>query len=46
MRALVQGYWVIENGLHGVFDMAFREDERRVRKDYMPENLAFCATRL
>ena len=27
----VRGHWGIENGLHWVLDMAFREDESRVR---------------
>ncbi len=30
----------IENGLHWVLDIAFREDESRVRKDHGPENFA------
>jgi predicted transposase YbfD/YdcC len=34
------GHWGIENGLHWVLDIAFREDERRVRQDHGPENLA------
>jgi predicted transposase YbfD/YdcC len=33
-------HWGIENGLHWVLDIAFREDESRVRKDHAPENLA------
>lgn len=36
----VRGHWGIENGLHWVLDIAFREDESRVRKDFAPENLA------
>jgi predicted transposase YbfD/YdcC len=36
----VRGHWGIENGLHWVLDIAFREDESRVRKDHAPENLA------
>jgi predicted transposase YbfD/YdcC len=36
----VRGHWSIENGLHWVLDIAFREDESRVRKDNAPENLA------
>ena len=35
-----RGHWGIENGLHWVLDIAFREDESRVRKDHAPENLA------
>jgi predicted transposase YbfD/YdcC len=36
----VRGHWGIENRLHWVLDIAFREDECRVRKDHAPENLA------
>ena len=36
----VRGHWSIENGLHWVLDVAFREDECRVRTDHAPENLA------
>lgn len=31
-------HWSIENNLHWVLDMAFREDERRARKDNSAEN--------
>jgi predicted transposase YbfD/YdcC len=33
-------HWHIENKLHWVLDVAFREDHCRVRKDYGPENFA------
>jgi predicted transposase YbfD/YdcC len=33
-------HWSIENGLHWVLDIAFREDESRVRKDHSPHNFA------
>jgi predicted transposase YbfD/YdcC len=36
----VRGHWGIENSLHWVLDIAFREDECRLRKDHGPENLA------
>lgn len=36
----VRAHWSIENELHWVLDVAFREDESRVRKDHAPQNLA------
>ena len=33
-------HWKIENQVHWVLDIAFREDQSRVRKDHGPENLA------
>jgi predicted transposase YbfD/YdcC len=33
-------HWDIENGLHWVLDVAFREDESRVRKGHGAQNLA------
>jgi len=35
-----QGHRRIENSLHWVLDVAFREDDCRVRKDHAPENLS------
>jgi len=35
----VRGHWSIKNNLHWVLDVAFREDDCRVRKDHGPENL-------
>ena len=35
-----RSHWGIENKLHWVLDMAFREDESRVRKGYGAENLS------
>lgn len=36
----VRSHWSIENELHWVLDIAFREDESRIRKDHGPENFA------
>ena len=36
----VRGHWGIENCVHWVLDVAFREDECRVRTDHAPQNLA------
>ena len=33
-----RNHWSIENSLHWVLNMAFREDESRARKDYSAEN--------
>lgn len=36
----VRAHWGVENSLHWVLDIAFREDESRIRKDNAPENFA------
>lgn len=36
----VRSHWGIENSLHWVLDIAFREDESRIRKGSGPENFA------
>ncbi len=38
--AAVRRHWGIENSLHWVLDVAFREDDSRTRKDNAPQNLA------
>jgi predicted transposase YbfD/YdcC len=37
---LIRNHWAIENGQHWVLDMAFNEDQSRVRKDHGDQNLA------
>jgi predicted transposase YbfD/YdcC len=37
----VRGHWSIENNLHWVLDVSYREDENRSRKDHSAENLAW-----
>lgn len=36
----VRGHWSIENSLHWVLDVTFREDESRIRKDNGPDNFS------
>ena len=36
----VRGHWGIENRLHWVLDIAFREDDSRVRQGFADQNLA------
>ncbi len=36
----MRSHWGIENSVHWILDLAFREDVCRVRKDHAPANLA------
>ena len=38
--AAVRSHWGVENGLHWVLDMVFRDDECRVRTGHAPANFA------
>jgi predicted transposase YbfD/YdcC len=38
--AATRQHWGIENRLHWSLDVAFREDDNRVRKDHGPDNMA------
>jgi predicted transposase YbfD/YdcC len=40
LAPIVRSHWAIENGLHWVMDMVFRDDESRLRTDHAPAN--FC----
>lgn len=37
---VVRSHWSVENSLHWVMDMVFRDDECRVRTDHAPANFA------
>jgi predicted transposase YbfD/YdcC len=39
--AAIRGHWSIENGLHWVLDVVFREDARRLYDRTLAENVAF-----
>ena len=39
---IIRPHWAIENSLHWVMDMVFRDDESRVRTDNAPANFATC----
>ena len=38
VASAIRGHWGVENGLHWVMDMVFRDDECRIRKDNAPAN--------
>src|ERR1019366_7105010 len=40
LATLVRNHWSIENGQHWTLDVAFNEDQSRVRKDHGDQNLA------
>ncbi len=40
LNRVIRSHWSIENSLHWVLDIGFREDESRIRKDHGPENMA------
>jgi predicted transposase YbfD/YdcC len=35
---MIRDHWAIENGLHWIMDMVFRDDESRVRTEHAPAN--------
>lgn len=45
LASYIRGHWSIENSLHWVLDVTFREDESRIHKDHGAENVA-CLRRM
>jgi predicted transposase YbfD/YdcC len=43
LAPIVRSHWAIENSLHWVLDMVFRDDESRLRTDHAPAN--FCTVK-
>jgi predicted transposase YbfD/YdcC len=44
MGAIVRSHWAVENSLHWVMDMVFRDDECRVRTENAPANFTTLNT--
>ena len=40
MQQAIRAHWGVENKLHWTIDMAFREDESRIRTNHSPANMA------
>ncbi len=40
MGDIVRGHWAVENGLHGSLDIAFGEDQARMRERNSAENFS------
>jgi predicted transposase YbfD/YdcC len=40
LAAAIRGHWGIENSLHHVLDVSFREDDSRIRRRHGPENVS------
>jgi predicted transposase YbfD/YdcC len=40
LNHIIRTHWSIENQLHWILDVTFREDDSRIRQGYGPENMA------
>ena len=40
LAGVIRSHWAIENSLHWVMDMIFRDDECRIRSHHAPANFA------